>query len=327
MQRQKHMRLIFYVFGIILSATISFADPRFWQYEFPETDFQKTSLESWLEIRSGGVGKDGIPALDHVEMITVAAANIPATEPVITLELAGQAPRAYPLRYMTWHEIVNDYVGDIPFTVTFCPLCNSAIVFDRRVQGQVLDFGVTGQLRNSDMVMYDRQTFTWWQQAVGQGIVGELTGVELTVFPSWMESFADFQARNPTGVVMDEPKYSRPYGNNPYRGYDSSARPFLFNGEFPPHGIEPMARVVRVEDRAWPLSRFLGGIREIKEAGITLTWEGEQASALDQTSIATSRKIAAIRTRDDAGNDIAHDVMFAFAFHAFWPEGVWMLEK
>ena len=126
---------------------------------------------------------------------------------------------------------------------------------------------------------------------------------------------------------MDEPKYSRPYGNNPYRGYDSSARPFLFNGEFPPHGIEPLARVVRVEDRAWPLSRFLGGIREIKEAGITLTWEGEQASALDQTSIATSRKIAAIRTRDDAGNDIAHDVMFAFAFHAFWPEGVWMLEK
>ena len=131
--------------------------------------------------------------------------------------------------------------------MTFCPLCNSAIVFDRRVQGQVLDFGVTGQLRNSDMVMYDRQTFTWWQQAVGQGIVGELTGVELTVFPSWMESFADFQARNPTGVVMDEPKYSRPYGNNPYRGYDSSARPFLFNGEFPPHGIEPLARVVRVE--------------------------------------------------------------------------------
>jgi hypothetical protein len=101
MQRQKHMRLIFYVFGIILSATISFADPRFWQYEFPETNFQKTSLESWLEIRSGGVGKDGIPALDHVGMIAVAAANIPAAEPVITLELAGQAPRAYPLRYMT----------------------------------------------------------------------------------------------------------------------------------------------------------------------------------------------------------------------------------
>ena len=321
------MRLIYYVFGIILSATTSFADPRFWQYEFPETDFQKTSLESWLEIRSGGVGKDASPALDHVEMIAVAEANIPVSEPVITLELAGQAARAYPLRYMTWHEIVDDYVGDIPFTVTFCPLCNSAIVFDRRAQGQVLDFGVTGQLRNSDMVMYDRQTFTWWQQTVGQGIVGELTGVELSVFLSWMESFADFKARNPKGVVMGEPKCSRPYGNNPYRGYDSSARPFLFNGEFLPHGIEPLARVVYVGNRAWPLSRFSGDVLEIKEAGVTLTWEGEQASALDQTSIASSRKIAAIRTRDDAGNDIAHDVMFAFAFHAFWPDGVWMLEK
>lgn len=320
------MRLYFYVLGIILSATAAFADPRFWQDEFPETDFSKTSLESWLEIRSGGVGKDGIPVLDYVDMITFADANIPATEPVITLELAGQAARAYPLRYMTWHEIVNDFVGDIPFTVTFCPLCNSAIVFDRRAQGQVLDFGVTGQLRNSDMVMYDRQTFTWWQQAVGQGIVGELTGVELTVFPSWMESFADFQARNPAGVVMAEPQYPRPSGNNPYRGYDSSARPFLFNGEFPPHGIEPLARVVRVGDRAWPLSRFSDGITEIKEAGITLTWEGDQASALDQTSIATSRKIATIRTRDNTGNDIAHDVMFAFAFHAFWPDGVWMVE-
>jgi hypothetical protein len=95
------MRLIFYVFGKILSATAAFADPRFWQYEFLETDFSMTSLESWLEIRSGGVGKDGIPALDYVEMIALADANIPATEPVITLELAWRAPRAYLLRYMT----------------------------------------------------------------------------------------------------------------------------------------------------------------------------------------------------------------------------------
>ena len=97
-----------------------------------------------MEIRSGGVGKDGIPALDYADIIAIAYANIPATEPVITLELAGLAPRAHPLRYMTWHEIVNDFVGDIPFTVTFCSLCNSAIVFDRRVHGKVLDFGVTG---------------------------------------------------------------------------------------------------------------------------------------------------------------------------------------
>jgi len=320
------MRNIALIFVLVSWVTASFAEPRFWQYEFPETDFEKTTLDSWLEIRSGGVGKDGIPALDSVQMISVTDAKIPADEPVITLELSGHAPRAYPLRYLTWHEIVNDVVGDTPFSVTFCPLCNSAIVFDRRVQGQVLDFGVTGQLRHSDMVMYDRQTYTWWQQALGQGIVGELSGVQLSVFPSWMGGFEDFQQRNPTGVVMAEPQYARPYGQNPYRGYDSSTRPFLFNGEFPPHNIEALARVVRVGHRAWPLTRFKDGVTEIKEAGVTLTWEGEQSSALDQTSIANSRKIASIRTRDDMGNDIVHDVMFAFAFHAFWPDGVWMLD-
>ena len=95
------MRLIFYIFGIILSASISFEDPRFWRYEFPETDFQRKSLDSWVEIRSDGMGRDGIFAQDHVETIAVADANIPATEPVITLELAGQVPRAYPSRYKT----------------------------------------------------------------------------------------------------------------------------------------------------------------------------------------------------------------------------------
>ena len=79
-----------------------------------------------------------------------------------------------------------------------------------------------------------------------------------------MKSFADFQARNPAGVVMDVPKYSRPHGNNPYRGYDSSARLFLFNGEFPPHDIEPLARMVRVGNRAWTLSRFSGGVERSK---------------------------------------------------------------
>ena len=100
-------------------------------------------------------------------------------------------------------------------------------------------FGVTGQLSNSDMVMYDRHTFTWWQHALGQGIIAELTGVEFTVCRSCMESFADFKARNPTGIVMEEPKYFHPYGNNPFRGSDNSARPFLFSGGFPPTVSNP----------------------------------------------------------------------------------------
>ena len=106
------------------------------------------------------------------------------------------------------------------------------------------------------MVMYDRETQSWWQQAIGEGIVGEMTGTKLKALPTWMESWGEYKARNPEGLVMAEPAYPRPYGSNPYRGYDSSKRPFLYSGENPPHGIDPLARVVRVGQRAWPMERL-----------------------------------------------------------------------
>ena len=123
---------------------------------------------------------------------------------------------------------------------------------------------------------------------------------------------------------MDEPKHSRSYGRNPYAGYDSLKRPFLYSGETPPHGIEPLARVVRVGARAWPMER-LRKMGEINEAGVVISWAGGQASALDTAQIGQGRDVGSIRVRDGAGRDLAHDVMFAFAFHAFWPDGTWML--
>jgi hypothetical protein len=242
---------------------------------------------------------------------------------VITLEIRGQA-RAYPLRYLMWHEIVNDTVGGLPVAVTYCPLCNSAMTFDRRTAKGVLSFGVSGKLRHSDMVMYDRETQSWWQQAIGQAIVGEMTGTELKTLPGWMESWADFKARNPEGLVMAEPAYRRDYGRNPYRGYDSSQWPFLYSGERPPHGIDPLARVVRVGERAWPLQR-LAERGEVDEAGVRISWRAGQASALDTGRISGGRDVGSIRVRDSRGRDLPHDVMFAFAFHAFWPDGDWML--
>lgn len=301
------------------------ADPEFWKYEWPDTDFTTTSIESWTEILSGGPPKDGIPAVDDPGFISVSEeTRLSDREAVIAVEIEGETPRAYPIRYLMWHEIVNDDIGEVPVSVTYCPLCNSAITFDRRVDGRVLSFGVSGKLRNSDMVMYDRQTESWWQQAVGEGIVGEMTGVELTVLPTWMESWAEYKARNPDGLVMDEPPYPRSYGRNPYVGYDGSARPFLYNGEMPPHGVPPLMRVVRVGDRAWTLER-LRAEGEIAEAGVTISWAGGQASALDQASLGEGKDVGTVRVRDGSGADVAHDVMFAFAFHAFWPEGQWML--
>jgi len=311
--------------ALSLFAAGAWANPQFWSQEWPNTDFETTSIENWVEIMSGGPPKDGIPALSDPSFISAAdETRIGDREPVVTVEIDGTVPRTYPIRYLTWHEIVNDTVGDVPIAVTFCPLCNSSIVFDRRVDGELRTFGVSGKLRNSDMVMYDRETESWWQQAIGTGIVGEHTGDQLEQVPSWMESWAEFTARNPDGLVMDEPKWARQYGRNPYVSYDSSTRPFLYSGENPPYEIPPLMRVVRIGDQAWTFDR-LRAEKEVNEAGVTISWTGGQASALDSSSIAKGKDVGSVRVRDGQGNDVPHDVMFAFAFHAFWPEGDWML--
>ena len=301
------------------------ADPQFWRHEWPDTDFGTSSV-SFAEILSGGPPKDGIPALDDPAMIPVArATDIPGREPVIALEVEDETPRAYPVRYLIWHEIANDAVGGVPVAVTFCPLCNSGIVFDRRVDGRTLSFGVSGKLRHSDMVMYDRETESWWQQAIGEGIVGEMTGRRLRPLPSWMESWDEFRVRNPEGLVMARPAFPRDYGRNPYAGYDGLQRPFLYSGELPPNGVPALERVVRVGDRAWPMTR-LADEERIEEAGISLDWTAGQASALDAGRISEGRDVGTVRVRDAAtGGDLPHDVMFAFAFHAFWPQGTWMM--
>lgn len=308
----------------LLLPALCWADPSRWRAEWPETDFGRTEISDWSEIMSGGPPKDGIPALDAPEFQPVGAARLEDAEAVIVLALAGQVPRAYPIRYLMWHEIVNDVVGDVPVAVTFCPLCNSAMVFDRRVGGRTLSFGVTGKLRRSDMVMYDRQTQSWWQQAEGRAIVGALAGAKLTALPGWMESWGQYREANPNGLVMSEPHFNRRYGRNPYQGYDRSPKPFLYTGAPPPHGIPALARVVRVGTRAWPLRR-LAEAGEITEAGYVLSWRAGQASALDAGTVAGGRDVGSVRVRDAQGRDLAHDVMFAFAFDAFWPKGTWML--
>jgi len=319
------MRLIPTIAAFCTIANTSLASPEFWVHEWPNTDFENTSVENWVEILSGGPSKDGIPALSDPDFRNVTDEDrLTPSEPVITVEIEGAVPRAYPIRYLTWHEIVNDTVGGIPVAITFCPLCNSGITFDRRTDAGTLTFGVSGKLRNSDMVMFDRETESWWQQAIGEAIVGDLNGTELTSLPSWMESWDVFAARNPDGLVMDMPDYNRNYGANPYVQYDSSFQPFLYSGERPPHDIPALARVVRVGDQAWPLTR-LSDEGTVTENGVTLTWAAGQASALDSKRIGDGKEVGNVRVRDANGADVPHDVMFAFAFHAFWPEGKWML--
>ena len=297
------------------------ANPMFWAGEWPNTDFSRHSVDL-AEIMSGGPPKDGIPSIDDPRFVPVSeVTDLTDTEPVIGVTVNGEA-RAYPLGILTRHEIVNDTIGGVPVTVTYCPLCNSSIVFDRRVDGQVLDFGTTGKLRNSDLVMYDRQTESWWQQFSGQAIVGKMTGKTLKMLPSRQESFARFRARAPNGKVLVSNQPFRRYGINPYVRYDSAPFPFLFRGDLP-EGIAPMVRVVAVGGEAWslPLLRKKG---TIVRGDLVLSWEAGQNSALDTRVIRRGRDVGnvVVQRRDGDGfEDVVHDVTFAFVFHAFHPEG------
>ncbi len=312
-------------FSIALIGTGVMANPKQWKREWPNTDFELTNVEAWSDIMSGGPRRDGIPALNDPIFIPIAEeARLDDREPVVTVKIDDELARTYPLRYLLFHEIVNDEAGGVPFAVTYCPLCNSVPVFDRRVDGKTLTFGVSGKLRLSNLIMFDRETDSWWQQATGEGMVGFYTDAELVQIPSWQESWGEFKANNPDGLVMDQPNWRRRYGSNPYVGYDSSRRPFLFNGEMPPFDIPALARVVRVGERAWLIGR-LRDEPEINEAGLTLTWASGQASALDTSDISQGRDVGTIRVKDENGDDVPHDIMFAFVFNAFWPDGEWML--
>ena len=312
---------------VLLTASSVLATPEvLWRREgWDKTDFSKRAIE-WHEIMSGGLPKDGIPAIDSPRFIAVpAASSIGDDEAVIGVEINGDV-RAYPLRVMMWHDIVNDTIGGVPVAVTYCPLCNAAIVFERNTPQGILDFGTSGKLRNSDLVMYDRQTESWWQQYSGKAIVGQLVGAKLRLVPARLEGFALFRERHPAGrVLVPSDPSLRQYGRNPYEGYDTSAVPFLFRGEFRA-GIEPMTRVVVVRDGEAAAAVTLKLIREkgpISVGGTVLTWRKGQASALDASTVAGGRDVGNViaqkRLADGHLFDVAYDVTFAFVFHAFHP--------
>lgn len=252
------------------------------------------------ELFSGGPPRDGIPPIDEPSFISIedAAQEVAETEPIVVYEHEGDA-RAYPLAILIWHEIVNDDVGGQPVSITFCPLCNTAIAFDRNFGDQVLDFGTSGLLRNSDLVMWDRQTETLWQQATGEGIVGEFAGQSLTFLPASVISFGEFRDRYPDGQVLSrETGHNRRYGNNPYTGYDGiGSRPFLFSGEIDDR-LPAMERVVGLvvaeQAVAYPFSALAeAGVvnDEVNGQPVTVFFAPDTLSALDTAVIEQARAI------------------------------------
>ena len=268
-------------------------------WAWPETNFDK-ALVDLAEITSGGPPRDGIPPIDAPEFDDAGAAArwLDPREPVIVLTAGGET-RAYPLQVLMWHEIANDTVGGVPVSVTFCPLCNASIVFDRRAGGRVLDFGTTGKLRKSDLVMYDRQTGSWWQQFTGRAIVGDMAGTVLARLPASIVAFEDFARAHPEAPVLSRRTgHSRAYGSNPYRGYDAvDGAPFLFFDPLDPR-LPAMERVLNVTAGAghvlYPFS-VLAAAPVVNDVAngvpvVVMSREGT-LSVLDRTTIADSRVI------------------------------------
>jgi Protein of unknown function (DUF3179) len=263
------------------------------------TDWENTSIDvNELEVN---VLRDGIAAIDTPSFVSIMEAEdwLEDQEPVVLIDFGGSS-RAYPLQILTWHEIVNDRVGERPIAVTFCPLCYSAVAFERDLPAGEVEFGVSGMLRYSDLVMYDRQTHSLWQQLTGDAIVGEYAGTTLKRIPAQIISFAEFRKARPDGLVLSrETGYDRRYGSNPYVGYDNiEDRPWAFRGR-PDSRLPPMQKVVGVsvgtDSRAYShrTTRRAGVIHDRVGGAdiVVLHSEKGATSALDRENIARSRVI------------------------------------
>jgi hypothetical protein len=281
-----------------------------------KTDFAKHSVPL-DEFVGGGPPKDGIPSIDEPKLVSVDEADrfLAPREPVAVLELRGEV-RAYPLQILTWHEIVNDEIGGEPVAVTYCPLCNSTVAFRREVEGRPVEFGTTGMLRSSDLVMYDRKTESWWQQLTAEAVVGELTGQELDVLGTQILAWEDFKRAHPDGEVLSrDTGFAREYGQNPYAGYDSDpdSQPFLL-GDEPDRSLPPKERVAAIQtgERSavvYPFSRLKDEAPindEIDGRPTVVLFDPDVASALDSSLIAEGRNVgsAAVFEREVRGRTL-----------------------
>ncbi len=258
------------------------------------------------EIISGGPPPDGIPPIDDPQFVSVSAADAWLTDadPVVYLAV-GDEVHAYPVQILIWHEIVNDTVDGQPVVVSYCPLCNSAVSYRRVIDGTETTFGTSGRLFASALVMYDRATESLWTHYDGRAVVGTLTGTTLEPISSPLLAWSDFAAAFPDGLVLDKDAtgFERPYGENPYAGYDSpDSTPFLFRGDVDERAVAKQ-RVVGIEvdgvARAWTLEAVSAGTAEATNGGVgdtavVILWKAGQVSALETARIVSGRDVGSV---------------------------------
>jgi hypothetical protein len=254
------------------------------------------------DVVSGGPPPDGIPPVDDPVFLATGEVDFLAgDEPVVAIEVGGEH-RAYPVQIMIWHEIVNDEIAGTPVSVTYCPLCNSALAFDRRLGDRLLTFGTSGKLYRSDLVMYDRQTESLWSQLEGRAIAGHLTGDVLARLPVQTVTWDQWREAHPDGQVLSrDTGVERDYGRNPYVGYDEAADdPFLFSGDPDPR-LLPKERVLGLGDTdGEPTAIVLSDLAEQRVVELDVAGQPVVAwavsglrSALDTAEIDAGRQVGA----------------------------------
>ena len=263
------------------------------------------------DIYDGGPGKDGIPAIHHPKFISADAADqnlLKAEDRVLGLVHQGKA-RAYPIKILNWHEIVNDRIG----VITYCPLCGTGMVFATQVQGRKLTFGVSGLLYQSDMLLYDHQTESLWSQIKSEAVTGSLTGAHLKLLPSTHTNWESWKTAHPdTLVLSDETGYRRDYDRDPYQGYEASER-LMFGVKAKSRKYHPKERVIGIKlgnfYKAYPFSELDNVESPVKDI-------------LGHTSLQIfyDRKSRTAVIRDEKNQLLPTVVGFWFAWYTFHPE-------
>jgi hypothetical protein len=274
------------------------------------------SLVPAEQIESGGPPRDGIPALSSPRMLSAAETKyLRPAERILGVAVNGES-RAYPIRLLNWHEVVNDTVGEKAIVITYCPLCGTGMVFNAAVGERVLEFSVSGLLYNSDMLLYDRQTESLWSQLMAQAVSCPSKGKTLALVPATYTSWASWSAAYPNGSVLDiNTGHDRDYARNPYAGYDKTRALYfdMSNRDSRFHEKDPVVGLVLDgQAKVWPL-------RELATVG-----GGQFTDRINDTELHIRYSVTdqTVVIEDATGNTLPSVPAYWFAWLAFYPDSL-----